>query len=102
MTSQITTWEFQRDCMATICVELRRILVAREGFDPVDIDRERLVISKDFVDGLHQLLLLSSHICFLFSQNQDHQSIFVLGHWDAAVAHSLESNQLFPSLTEMK
>lgn len=67
------------------------LLVTGEGFDTLYINSESLVISKDLVDGLHQLLLLSSHICFLFTENQDDETILILTHRNAAVAHCLEN-----------
>lgn len=50
----------------------RPLLVIGQGFDTVYIDGKCLVTSEDLVEGLHQLLLLSSHISFLFIENQDH------------------------------
>lgn len=44
----------------------RNLLVNGQGFDAVYINSECLVTSQDLVDGLHQMLLLSSHISFLF------------------------------------
>lgn len=67
----------------------RNVLVIGQGFDTVHIDSECLVASQDFVEALHQLLLLSSHISFLFIEKQDHETILILTHWDAAIAHRL-------------
>lgn len=67
----------------------RNVLVVGQGFDPVYVDSKCLVASQNLVQGLHQLLLLRSHISLLFIEKQDHQTILVLTHRDAAVSHCL-------------
>lgn len=65
------------------------VLVIGQGFDDVHIDSESLVASQELVEGLHQLLLQSSHIRFFSIKKQDHEAILVLTHWDTTVAHRL-------------
>lgn len=50
----------------------RPLLIIGQGFNTIYVDGEGLVASEDLVEGLHQLLLLSSHISFLFVDNYDH------------------------------
>ena len=68
------------------------LLVVRQGFDPFYVDSKCLVASQNLVQGLHQLLLLRSHISLLFIEKQDHQTILVLTHRYAAVSHCLANN----------
>lgn len=65
------------------------LLVVWQGFDPFYVDSKCLVASQNLVQGLHQMLLLCSHISLLFIEKQDHQTILVLTHRDAAVSHCL-------------
>lgn len=50
----------------------RNLLVTGQSFHTLYIDGECLVTSEDLVEGLHQLLLLSSHVRFPFIQDQNH------------------------------
>lgn len=84
-----TVTEARAEMCLCRCVCQRASLVVGQGFNAVDVDSEGLVAPEDLVERLHQLLLLRSHVSFLFVDDQDHQTVFILAHWDAAVAHRL-------------
>lgn len=60
----MSLWRFYMGHLGN-CV-YRHLLIIWQCFDTVHIDRKCLVASQDLMERLHQLLLLRSHIGFLF------------------------------------
>lgn len=51
--------------------------------------RELRLASKNHKERVHNLLLVSSHLCFRFLYEQRNQPIFILCLWQAIIPHSL-------------